>query len=343
VRARAVPTGQPNPGVAWYLTDKQGSVTDLMDGTQALRDHLDYSGYGAVTESNPSFGDSYKYDGGQYDANTGLVRFGARWYDPATGRWLSEDPSGLAPDSNPYRYVENDATNAVDPTGLEPTAPPKKWDEPPADQKVRGGNWKIAELKSSGDVVWMHNPDGTLNGYIFLKGPGTVTHCGHCFWFDGFNSFLWSYDTQGRVTHALFFNVEPSNVGDKNNFEAKIQELDKPVGEAFSKFPMEGTDKEKQAAWGEIGKAQEKEMSQLKDYFRDNAKLFIESDGSGKMVIGKANRDLVPDKGYYNALMYEWTRKDNKVVVYRLKAPEKAEGKANWVEYKKIKGNGERP
>ena len=45
-------------------------------------------------------------------------------YDPTTGRWLTEDPSGLGPDSNPYRYVGNDPTNATDPSGL--AAPPQK-------------------------------------------------------------------------------------------------------------------------------------------------------------------------------------------------------------------------
>jgi len=43
---------------------------------------------------------------------------GARWYDPTVGRWLSEDPSGLTVDADPYRYVGNDPTNGTDPSGL---------------------------------------------------------------------------------------------------------------------------------------------------------------------------------------------------------------------------------
>src|SRR5205814_1063018 len=43
----------------------------------------------------------------------------ARYYDPATGRWTTTDPSGFgAGDPNLYRYVENSPTLDVDPLGL---------------------------------------------------------------------------------------------------------------------------------------------------------------------------------------------------------------------------------
>jgi len=48
----------------------------------------------------------FAFAGGLYDADTKLVRFGARDYDPAVGRWTCKDPllfgGGL---SNLYEYV----------------------------------------------------------------------------------------------------------------------------------------------------------------------------------------------------------------------------------------------
>ncbi|HYV37231.1 MAG TPA: RHS repeat-associated core domain-containing protein, partial [Gemmataceae bacterium] len=42
-----------------------------------------------------------------------------RYYDPKTGRWMTQDPLGFdAGDSNLYRYVNNDVTNGTDPSGL---------------------------------------------------------------------------------------------------------------------------------------------------------------------------------------------------------------------------------
>ncbi len=50
--------------------------------------------------------------------DTKLVRFGARDYNPETGRWMSKDPIGfLGKDTNLYRYVSNDPVNFVDFTG----------------------------------------------------------------------------------------------------------------------------------------------------------------------------------------------------------------------------------
>jgi RHS repeat-associated protein len=105
---------------AWYLTDWQGSVRNLTDGTGTLKDTISYDGFGNVlSESSPTFGDSLKYAGGQVDSATGLARFGRRWYDPKRGDWTSQDPTLFGGgDTNLYRYTFNDPTNLVDPSGL---------------------------------------------------------------------------------------------------------------------------------------------------------------------------------------------------------------------------------
>jgi len=47
------------------------------------------------------------------------VRFGARDYDPTTGRWTAKDPILFQGGStNLYGYVVNDPVNAIDPVGL---------------------------------------------------------------------------------------------------------------------------------------------------------------------------------------------------------------------------------
>jgi RHS repeat-associated protein len=59
--------------------------------------------------------------GGYYDANTGLYKFGIRYYDPRTGRWTQRDPVGGSLQelvkANPYVYAGNNPVNDVDPSG----------------------------------------------------------------------------------------------------------------------------------------------------------------------------------------------------------------------------------
>ena len=63
--ARITASTQPNSGVTWSLTDRLGSVRDLMDSTQVIRNHLDYTGFGVMTQTTPTYSDRYGYTGGQ--------------------------------------------------------------------------------------------------------------------------------------------------------------------------------------------------------------------------------------------------------------------------------------
>jgi RHS repeat-associated protein len=71
-------------------------------------------------DTNPGF-QPFGFAGGIYDADTGLVRFGARDYDAVTGAWYAKDPIRFAgKDANLYRYAYSDPINYVDPDGRTP-------------------------------------------------------------------------------------------------------------------------------------------------------------------------------------------------------------------------------
>lgn len=60
------------------------------------------------------------YAGGIADTLTGLVRFGARDYDAAVGRWTCKDPIDFESDEvNLYAYASNNPVNLRDPNGLD--------------------------------------------------------------------------------------------------------------------------------------------------------------------------------------------------------------------------------
>jgi RHS repeat-associated protein len=108
--------------IGWYLTDRLGSVRVITDGTGAAIDRINYDAFGAITsESNPAAGDRFKAFGYQYDQESRLYWVMARYFDPETHIFLSQDPQGLAAGPNPYEYANNDPTNSTDPMGLDGT------------------------------------------------------------------------------------------------------------------------------------------------------------------------------------------------------------------------------
>jgi len=61
----------------------------------------------------------FTFAGGLYDADTKLIRFGARDYDPEAGRWTAKDPIRFDGDGpNLYGYTSNDPINFIDQLGL---------------------------------------------------------------------------------------------------------------------------------------------------------------------------------------------------------------------------------
>ena len=105
--------------VLWPVVDQLGTVRDLVkqDGTVAT--HFVYTSFGEVESGDTSL-TRYLFTSREFDVDTGLQYNRARWYDAATGRWMSEDPIGLlAGDPNVNRYVGNDPVGKVDPSGLD--------------------------------------------------------------------------------------------------------------------------------------------------------------------------------------------------------------------------------
>lgn len=107
------------------VTDSLGSVRLVVDAdTGTIVQQLRYDAWGVVlVDTNPGF-QPFGFAGGLYDPHTGLVRFGARDYDPTVGRWTSKDPSLFSGGENLYAYCVGDPINLVDRDGHAPAPVP---------------------------------------------------------------------------------------------------------------------------------------------------------------------------------------------------------------------------
>lgn len=109
----------------WAATDHLGNVRELLDNSEAIVEHRDYTSFGTLDAAynalgNPigvvSFKSEIGFTGKFFDSATGLQYNNARWYDPSTGKFINKDPAHDG--SNWYAYAGNDPINFVDPTGL---------------------------------------------------------------------------------------------------------------------------------------------------------------------------------------------------------------------------------
>ena len=105
---------------ATVVTDRIGTPTELLGPDGALRWRNTATLWGAT--DGPADVQPLAFPGQYRDDETGLHYNVYRYYDPMTGRYLSQDPLGLAPAIDPGAYVANPLLEA-DPLGLVCTGP----------------------------------------------------------------------------------------------------------------------------------------------------------------------------------------------------------------------------
>ena len=104
----------------FYINDHQGSCMVLTDtnGNKVLeKDHSPFGERINVTDDETLNSEEVEdeFTGKEFDEDTGLYYYNARWYDQSIGRFTTED--SVADDPNLYGYVANNPVNNIDPTG----------------------------------------------------------------------------------------------------------------------------------------------------------------------------------------------------------------------------------
>ena len=108
--------------VYYFHPDHLGSSSYITNMAGMVSQHMEYLPFGEllVDEHKNSYNSPFKYNGKEFDEETGNYFYGARYYDPKWSIFISVDP--LAEkyyDISPYAYVANNPINAIDPDGRE--------------------------------------------------------------------------------------------------------------------------------------------------------------------------------------------------------------------------------
>lgn len=99
-----------------YLQDSLMSTVALTNAAGSIQTSYAYDPYGNVTASGTASDNPYQYTGRENDA-TGLYYYRARYYSPTMGRFVAQDPLGLAAGQNVYAYVIDNPAGLTDPLG----------------------------------------------------------------------------------------------------------------------------------------------------------------------------------------------------------------------------------
>jgi RHS repeat-associated protein len=103
---------------SYYDADGLSSATSLSSSAGALAQTYTFDSFGKLTNSSGSLTNPFQYTGREFDAETSLYYYRARYYDTVIGRFLSEDPARMDGGSNLYTYVRNNPIILNDPFGL---------------------------------------------------------------------------------------------------------------------------------------------------------------------------------------------------------------------------------
>jgi RHS repeat-associated protein len=102
----------------YYEQDGLGSVTSLTASNGSVAQSYTYDSFGNITNSSGSLTNFFRYTGREFDTETNLYYYRARYYDPSGGRFVSSDPFWPHGGLNSYLYSFNNPVIWIDPFGL---------------------------------------------------------------------------------------------------------------------------------------------------------------------------------------------------------------------------------
>ena len=172
---------------SYFEADGLGTITSLSNAGGTLTQTYTFDSFGDQTASAGSLTEPFRYTARELDAETNLYYYRARYYDETVGRFLSEDPIGLAGGINFFSYVGNSPVNFIDPLGLRLICTQNRTGQTTVMTCVDTTDgttttYNVTENANSGDPNNPYGPNGLLPpGDYELQprlGPGTVFHPG---------------------------------------------------------------------------------------------------------------------------------------------------------------------
>ena len=115
-----IPNDTTKEETFFYHSDHLGSTSYITDDHANITQYDAYLPYGEllVDEHSSSEELPYKFNGKQFDEETGLYYYGARYMNPMTSLWYGVDPEiEKVPGCSPFTYTFSNPITLIDPNG----------------------------------------------------------------------------------------------------------------------------------------------------------------------------------------------------------------------------------
>jgi RHS repeat-associated protein len=170
-----IAAGSDSLGVRLFVHNALGNTIGLVSTNGTISQRFDYRPWGDTVSSIPGvIADTnrlrWKYSLWESDS-TKLYLMGARWYDPISRQFMSEDPIGVQGGINLYSFAENDPINHADPSGLDDNYDGDFYDDSYLN------SFDYSDLGLNLNSLGLGGPDGQLTtttlgiDYIYGIGP----------------------------------------------------------------------------------------------------------------------------------------------------------------------------
>lgn len=166
--------GDNDPEIYSFIRDSLGSVLLVLNEKGETVQEVSYSAYGEtkVVTRGPKLENSFYYTSRELEVETGEYYYRARYYDPYSQRFLSEDPiSFLGKDINLFRYTRNNPLLFKDPSGK--------------DARIIGvilvgvAIWTVFDI-AQGPQGTMYQAVNTTTGAVVTGWNATTAFAGQC-------------------------------------------------------------------------------------------------------------------------------------------------------------------
>ena len=117
----------------YYHPDHLGSSSYITNLDGEVAQHIEYVPFGEVfiEERNNTWNTPYLFNAKEFDEETGMYYYGARYYEPRLSLWMSCDPlQEKNPNMCSYVYCINNPTRYIDPTGM-------IWEDPKKSESLK--------------------------------------------------------------------------------------------------------------------------------------------------------------------------------------------------------------